>query len=81
MQANVGKREEVVAAVDKCVSEFGLPSIVINNAAGNFVAPSQRLSTNAFRTVMDIVLVGSFNVTSEVGQRAIKEERGEACQS
>ncbi|XP_065184957.1 2,4-dienoyl-CoA reductase [(3E)-enoyl-CoA-producing], mitochondrial-like [Sycon ciliatum] len=73
---NVSKPGDVAAVVDECEKVFGLPTIVINNAAGNFVAPTERLSSNAFKTIMDIVLVGSFNVTSEVGKRLIGQEKG-----
>ncbi|KAK2703928.1 hypothetical protein QYM36_017747 [Artemia franciscana] len=59
-----------------CVSKFGLPNIVINNAAGNFISPTERLSANAWKTVIDIVLNGTAFVTMEIGKRMIKEETG-----
>ncbi|XP_064611808.1 2,4-dienoyl-CoA reductase [(3E)-enoyl-CoA-producing], mitochondrial-like [Liolophura sinensis] len=68
----------VRAVVDRCVSEVGLPHIVINNAAGNFISPSERLSANAWRTVIDIVLNGTANVTLELGKRLIEEGQGAA---
>ncbi|XP_022340021.1 2,4-dienoyl-CoA reductase [(3E)-enoyl-CoA-producing], mitochondrial-like [Crassostrea virginica] len=74
--ADVRDPESVKAAVDKCESEFGLPNIVINNAAGNFIAPTERLSPNAFRTVVDIVLNGTAIVTLELGKRLIKANQG-----
>lgn len=54
----------------------GLPSIVINNAAGNFIAPSERLSPNAFATIVDTVLNGSAYVTLELSKRLMEEDRG-----
>ena len=63
-------------AVDKCVAEFGLPNIVINNAAGNFISPSERLSPNAWKTVIDIVLNGSALVSLDIGKRLIEAGQG-----
>lgn len=69
--ADVRKPEEIQRAVDVCVKELGLPNIVVNNAAGNFISPTERLSPNAFKTIIDIVLLGSANVTLELGKRLI----------
>ena len=52
--------------------------MIINNAAGNFVSPSERLSANAWRTITDIVLNGTAYVTLEVGKRLIQEGKGRA---
>ena len=43
-------------AVQSVVDQASVPDIVINNAAGNFISPTERLSTNAFSSVIDIVL-------------------------
>ena len=71
--ADVRVPEEVKAAVDACVEQLGglLPSIVVNNAAGNFISPTERLSPNAFRSVVDIVLLGTVNVTLDIARRLI----------
>jgi len=59
-------------AVSLCIDTFGqLPTIVVNNAAGNFICPSERLSANAWKSVIDIVLMGTINVTMDVGKRLI----------
>lgn len=54
------------AAVDKalaaCVEAFGPIDIVVNGAAGNFPAPALGMSANAFKSVVDIDLLGTFNV-------------------
>ncbi|KIH61987.1 oxidoreductase, short chain dehydrogenase/reductase family protein [Ancylostoma duodenale] len=56
---------------------FGkLPSIVVNNAAGNFIMATERLSPNAVKAVVDIVLLGTLNVTTEVCRRAMKSDQG-----
>ncbi len=66
------------AAVDQLEDELGPFTALINNAAGNFLAPSEDLSPNAFNVVVQIVLYGSYNATLELGRRWI--ERGTAAQ-
>ena len=73
---NVRESKMVDEAIENMISKVGLPDVVINNAAGNFIAPSERLSSNAFSTIVDTVLNGSAYVTLEIGRRLIKENRG-----
>jgi 2,4-dienoyl-CoA reductase [(3E)-enoyl-CoA-producing], peroxisomal len=60
--ADVRKPDEVEAAVKAALSAFGRLDVVVNGAAGNFLAPAAALSPNGFRTVIDIDLCGTFNV-------------------
>ena len=76
IQMDVRDPEAITNAVDACVEKFGLPDIVINNAAGNFISPSERLSPNAWRTIIDIVLNGTAYVTLDIGKRLIKAGKG-----
>jgi 2,4-dienoyl-CoA reductase len=62
--------------ISKCIDELGLPNIIINNAAGNFISPSERLSPNAWKTIVDIVLNGTANVTLDIGKRLIAAGQG-----
>jgi peroxisomal 2,4-dienoyl-CoA reductase len=48
--------------VASCVDRFGALDLVVNGAAGNFLAPAASLSSNGFRTVIEIDLLGTFNV-------------------
>ena len=50
------------AAVTQCLETFGKLDILVNCAAGNFLAPASRLSPKGFKTVMDIDAVGTFNM-------------------
>ena len=76
--ADVRSPEDVSKAVDSCVSQCGsLPHMIVNNAAGNFISPTERLSPNAWRTIVDIVLNGTANVTIEIGKRLINAKQGE----
>lgn len=68
--------EDIKKAVDACENKFGLPNIVINNAAGNFISPSERLSSNAWKTITDIVLNGTANITLDIGKRLIAAKKG-----
>lgn len=64
----------VAAAVDALEAEVGPLTGLVNNAAGNFLAPSEDLSPNAFDAVVRIVLNGTFHVTREVGRRWIERK-------
>tara|TARA_B110000196_G_C21043208_1_gene613548 strand:- start:85 stop:954 length:870 start_codon:yes stop_codon:yes gene_type:complete len=60
--------EDVNATIDATLSEFGRIDALLNNAAGNFISPTENLSTKAFDTVVDIVLKGSYNYSLQVGK-------------
>ena len=74
--ADVRQPLAVRDAVSNCVQEFGLPHIIINNSAGNFISPTERLSPNAWKTIVDIVLNGTANVTLDIGKRLISAKQG-----
>ncbi|KAM4736037.1 2,4-dienoyl-CoA reductase [(3E)-enoyl-CoA-producing], mitochondrial isoform 3-T3 [Anableps anableps] len=50
--------------------------VIINNAAGNFICPSERLSPNGWRSITDIVLNGTAFITLELGKRLIQTQKG-----
>lgn len=60
---------------DRAKSHFGKVDGIVNNAAANFISPTQRLSPNAFHTILDIVLKGTSNMTLVAGQDWIKDQR------
>lgn len=67
----------VSAAADVCLEQCGtLPHMIVNNAAGNFISPFERLSPNGWQAVVDIVLNGTALVTMEFGKRLIKAKQG-----
>ena len=61
--ADVRKPDEVAAALAQVTDRFGGLDILVNGAAGNFVALAENLSPNGFGTVVDIDLKGTFNVS------------------
>lgn len=76
IQVDVRDPQAVARALDTVESRLGLPHVVVNNAAGNFIAPTERLSSNACKTIVDIVLNGTLYVTLDVGKRLIKAKQG-----
>jgi NAD(P)-dependent dehydrogenase (short-subunit alcohol dehydrogenase family) len=61
----------VAAAFDAAEEAVGLPGVLVNNAAANFPVPAEDMSPNAWRTVVDITLNGTFYVSREFGRRHI----------
>ena len=73
--ADVRDPASVKAAFDGIEAELGPVNQLVNNAAGNFLAPSEDLSPNAFNAVVQIVLHGSFHATMELGRRLIERRQ------
>jgi NAD(P)-dependent dehydrogenase (short-subunit alcohol dehydrogenase family) len=67
--------EAVRQAFDAAERALGPANQLINNAAGNFLCPSEDLSDNAFNSVVQIVLYGSFHCTRELGRRLIERQQ------
>ena len=67
--------EEIDEMLKKAVSEFGAFHAVLNNAAGNFISPTERLSHRAFDIIIDIVLRGTSNVTLAAGKHWIEQKQ------
>ena len=76
ISCDVRDTEQVESMVEQTVSEFGTIDILLNNAAGNFISPTENLSSNAFRTIVDIVLNGTFHCTQAVGKVMRKNKSG-----
>ncbi|CAI2340275.1 unnamed protein product [Caenorhabditis sp. 36 PRJEB53466] len=81
-QMDVKDTKMVAKAFDEMNEKFGkTPDILVNNAAGNFIMATERLSPNAYGTIIDIVLKGTLNVTTELGRRCIQQKTGAAVTS
>jgi NAD(P)-dependent dehydrogenase (short-subunit alcohol dehydrogenase family) len=72
---DVREIEQVEAMWSQSIAAFGQIHGVLNNAAGNFISPTERLSANAFNTVLDIVLKGTSQVTLTAGKHWIAEKQ------
>ncbi|MDG1277455.1 MAG: SDR family oxidoreductase [Algoriphagus sp.] len=69
---DINQVEEMWSAAKAALGEI---HVVLNNAAGNFISPTERLSTNAFNTVLDIVLKGTSQVTLTAGKDWISSKQ------
>jgi NAD(P)-dependent dehydrogenase (short-subunit alcohol dehydrogenase family) len=69
VECDIRDAEAVGAAFDAAEDRFGLPRVLVNNAAANFPSPAEDLSPNAWRTVVDITLNGTFLVSREFARR------------
>jgi NAD(P)-dependent dehydrogenase (short-subunit alcohol dehydrogenase family) len=68
LQCDVRDYDAVCSMRDESIKHFGKVDGLLNNAAGNFISPTERLSSNAFDTIIDIVLKGSKNCTLAFGK-------------
>ncbi len=73
--ADVREYDALAAAFDKCRDELGPIHTLVCGAAGNFLAPAEKLSANGFKTVVDIDLNGSFNAARAAFEQ-LRETRG-----
>ena len=67
---------QVDTALARVQETVGVPDILVNNAAGNFLCPSEDLTPNGFAAVVAIVLHGTFHCTRAAGRLWIDEKRG-----
>lgn len=71
---DVRKYEQIEAAIAEAYDQLGPVNILVNNAAGNFISPTERLSHRAFDAVVDIVLKGTYNCSLAFGKRWIADK-------
>jgi NAD(P)-dependent dehydrogenase (short-subunit alcohol dehydrogenase family) len=71
VQCDVRHYDQVETMLQEVLKTYGKVDVLLNNAAGNFISPTERLSANAFDTVLDIVLKGSKNCTLAFGKHWI----------
>ncbi len=71
LQCDVRHYDQVEQMRDDVIKELGKVDVLLNNAAGNFISPTERLSANAFDVIIDIVLKGTKNCTLAFGKNWI----------
>ncbi len=71
---DVRESGQVEKALNQIIEHFGTCNGLVNNAAGNFISPTERLSHRAFDIILDIVLKGSKNCTLSCGKYWIKND-------
>lgn len=75
LQCDVRHYDQVEAMLENVLKEYGKVDVLLNNAAGNFISPTERLSANAWDTIIDIVLKGSKNCTLAFGKHWIDKKQ------
>lgn len=75
VSCDVRNIEDVERLYKETVDNFGAVDVLVNNAAGNFISPTERLSANAFSTIIDIVLKGTANCTLTFGKKWIESKQ------
>lgn len=63
IQGDVRDSKSCAAAAKTLFDQYGRIDILVNGAAGNFLASASKLSTNGFRTVLEIDTIGTFNMS------------------
>jgi len=71
---DVRKPQDIENVIKVGVQEFGEINGLVNNAAGNFISPTERLSPKAFDIIVDIVLKGSYNCSLLLGKYWIENK-------
>ena len=75
ISCDIRNYQEIEKVIEESLNEFGEINGLINNAAGNFISPTERLSHRAFDTVVDIVLKGTYNFTLSIGKHWIGKKQ------
>ena len=73
---DVSKYDEIITLREDLKNKNLIPDIVVNNAAGNFLCPIEKISKNGWQRIIDIVLNGTFNITHIIGKEMIKRKSG-----
>ncbi|XP_043945748.1 peroxisomal 2,4-dienoyl-CoA reductase [(3E)-enoyl-CoA-producing] isoform X2 [Protopterus annectens] len=76
LSLDVRHPQTISTAVEEALRQFGKVNILINNAAGNFLCPASALSFNAFKTVIDIDTLGTFNASKILYEKYFKDHGG-----
>lgn len=72
---DIRKYEEIEQVIQAAEDQFGSVQGLLNNAAGNFISPTERLSHRAFDIVVDIVLRGTYYFTLALGKKWIEKKQ------
>ena len=75
LSGDVRNTKDVQNILDRGQDKFGQIDGLINNAAGNFISPTERLSTKAFDVIVDIVLKGTYNYSLLLGKQWIEKKQ------
>ena len=71
IKGDVRDHKDVQNVIDISIKKFGKIDALVNNAAGNFISPTERLTPKAFDVIVDIVLKGTYNYSLLIGKHWI----------
>jgi NAD(P)-dependent dehydrogenase (short-subunit alcohol dehydrogenase family) len=69
VECDIRDADSIAAMFEAATGTFGLPQVLVNNAAANFPVPAEDMSPNAWRTVVDITLTGTYLCSREFARR------------
>lgn len=72
---DVKEYPSVLRLANSLEQQGSIPDIVINNAAGNFICPTEKLTPNGWNSIIDTVLKGTVNMTLEFGKKMIQHKK------
>ena len=72
---DVSNYDEILKVKNELLRDNTFPDIIINNAAGNFLCPFEKLTPNGWKRINDIVLNGGFNIYHIFGKEIIKQKK------
>ncbi|MCL4551724.1 MAG: SDR family oxidoreductase [Bacteroidetes bacterium] len=75
VQCDVSDYAQVEKMLKGSIERFGKVDVLVNNAAGNFISPTERLSNRAFDIIINIVLKGTYNCTLAFGKHWIEKKQ------
>jgi NAD(P)-dependent dehydrogenase (short-subunit alcohol dehydrogenase family) len=78
VQCDVSDYSQVENLLKETLLTFGKIDVLVNNAAGNFISPTERLSNRAFDIIINIVLKGTYNCTLAFGKNWIEKKQNAA---
>ena len=75
LACDVRNYDEIEQVIAQTIDQWGSVHGLLNNAAGNFISPTERLSHRAFDIIVDIVLRGTYNFTLATGKHWIEQKQ------
>jgi NAD(P)-dependent dehydrogenase (short-subunit alcohol dehydrogenase family) len=75
LACDVSDYKQVEELLKASIEKFGRVDVLVNNAAGNFISPTERLSNKAFDIIINIVLKGTYNCTLAFGKHWIEKKQ------
>lgn len=74
VECDITDYKQVENLLAASIEKFGKVDVLLNNAAGNFISPTERLSNRAFDIIINIVLKGTYNCTLAFGKHWIDKK-------